>query len=121
MWFTKGRARGGRGCFLRTVDQELGGHASPSPTEQVLGQAGVVPLEVLRHEEQREAAGRQVVPKGLGLGIRGLEPPLNHGRRPGAAGAAEVHLGAPGGVEGAIGEHAGGGDVDFDPVGAAWE
>lgn len=47
MWLTKGRARAGEGCFLRTVDQELRGHASLSPTEQVLGQAGVVPLEVL--------------------------------------------------------------------------
>lgn len=92
-----------------------------SPAECVSGQTGVVPLEVSRHQQQREAADRQVASKELDSGFRGLEPPLHHGRRPGAAGAAEVHLGALGCIEGAIGELPGGGDVDFDLVGAAWE
>lgn len=89
------------------------------PTEHVHGRTGVVPLEVSRHQQQSETADRQVVSKGLVPGMRGLEPPLHHRRRPGVAPAAEIHLGALGCIEGAVGERAGGGNVDFKLIGAA--
>ena len=117
---SRGKSRGGE-CFLRTVDQELGGHLSMLPAEHVCGQTGVVPLQVLRHQQQSEAAGRHVVSKGLRARIWGLEPPLNPGWRPGAATAAEIHLGALGCIESAVGEPAGAGDVDLNLIGASWE
>lgn len=92
-----------------------------SPTAHVLSQAGVVALEFWRHEEEREVADCQVVSKGLVAGIWGLEPPLNHGRRPGTAGAGEVCMGALGCIERAIGEGPSGRDVDLNLIGAAWE
>lgn len=76
-------------------------------------------MEVLRHEQQNEAADRQVVSEGLSAGIGGPELPLNHWRRPRATAAAEVHLGAFGCIEGAIGERAGAGDVDLNLIGTA--
>lgn len=92
----------GGACRLRTVDQELGGHLSLSAAERIGGRAGVVALEVLGHLQQREAVGRQVPSEDLR--DAGLEAPLHLGRRPGGAVAAEVHLGALGCIQGAIGE-----------------
>lgn len=92
----------GGACRLRTVDQELGGHLSLSAAERVGGRAGVVALQVLGHLQQREAVGRQVPSEDLR--DVGLEAPLHLGRRPGGTAAAEVHLGALGCIQGAIGE-----------------
>lgn len=110
----------GGACCLRTVDQELGGHLSLSPAEHVGGWARVVALEVLGHEHQREAVGRQVLSKELRDAV-GLDPPLHLGRRLRGTAAVEVHLGAPGCVQRAVGEGASGWDVNFHVGRATWE